>query len=441
LKEDFMTLWVSGIIILLIAVNAFYVAAEFAAVGARRSRIRSLAQRGNVWAARILPILDDARKLDRYIACCQIGITLSSLIVGAYSQANVATHLAPLFQQWGELQPLAAQSAATFVVLFALGAAQMVFGELVPKSLALQYPTQAALYTVLPMEWSLACFSWFVVVLNRSSATVLRLLRMRQVGPRHIHSPEEIELLIAESRDGGLLEPDEHRRLRRALRLGVCPANRFMVPRTQITGIDIEAPIEKVLQQVATRPYTRLPVYRHSIDNIVGVLHMKDLAKGQLQGGGIRSIEPLIRPIPFMPENIMADRLLANLRESRSHQAILQDEFGGVAGLVTLRDVLEEVLGEVGDELQTVQPQPERLVDGRVRLPGGMRLADVEPWIGTLSQGESHTISGRVIESLGHLPTVGERITISGVEIEIEKVRNRTIASVLAKPSVHSESA
>src|SRR5262249_26016819 len=178
-------------------------------------------------------------------------------------------------------------------------------------------------------------------------------------------------------------------------------ANQFMVPRTQIAAIDIEAPIEKALQQVATRPYTRLPVYRHYIDNIIGVLHMKDLIECQLQEGGIRSIEPLIRPIPFMPENIMADRLLANLRESRSHQAILQDEFGGVAGLVTLRDVLEEVLGEVGDELQTVQPQPERLADGRVRLPGGMPVADVETWKSTPFQPETATFIGRLIVSRG----------------------------------------
>jgi putative hemolysin len=429
-----MTLWVGGIIFFLIAVNALYVAAEFAAVGARRSRIRSLAQEGNRLAKRLLPVLDDARKLDQYIAACQIGITLSSLIVGAYSQATIAVRLAPLFEQWGKLQRVAAQSTAALVVLFCLTVLQMVLGELVPKSLALQYPTQAALYTVLPMQWSLGFFSWFIVVLNGTALAILRLVRMPSTDHRHIHSPEEIELLIAESRDGGLLEPDEHRRLRRALRLGIRPAKQLMVPRPQMVAIDVETPIPEVLQQVATKPYTRLPVYRHSIDNIIGMLHTKDLVKRYLEESGIRHIETLIRPIPFIPENVTADRLLTLLRESRSHLAIVQDEFGGVAGLVTLKDVLVQVLGEVGDELQTSEPQPEHLSDGRVRLPGGLRIHEAEPWIGVSWRGETQTVSGRVIESLGHLPSVGERVTIEGVEVEVEKVRNRTILSILAKP-------
>ncbi len=434
-----MTLWVGGIILFLIAVNAFYVAAEFAAVGTRRGRIRRLAQDGNRFAARLLPILDDARKLDRYIAACQIGITLSSLVVGAYSQARVATQLAPLFEHWGKLQPLAAESTAPLVVLFVLTGLEMIFGELVPKAVALQYPTQAVLYAVLPMQWSLAAFSWFIAVVNGSGLVILRLLKMNSTGHRHIHSPEEIELLIAESRDGGLLEPDEHRRLRRALRLGIRSADELMIPRTQMAAIDIDTPVEEILQQVATGPYSRLPVYRGSLDNIIGVLHTKDLVRGYLQEDGIRSIQSFIHPIPFIPEKVKADRLLARLRENRTHQAIVQDEFGGVAGLVTLQDVLVQVLGEVGDELKSTQPQPERLVDGRVRLPGGMRVEQVETWVGTVWQGETHTISGRVIESLGHLPRVGERVTIEGVEVEVERVKNRTITSVLARPIVLRE--
>jgi putative hemolysin len=434
-----MTLWVGGIIFFLIAVNAFYVAAEFAAVGARRGRIRSLAQNGNRLAARLLPVLDDARKLDRYIAACQIGITLSSLIVGAYSQATVAMQLAPLFEEWGKLQRVAAQSTAVLVVLFVLTVLQMVLGELVPKSLALQYPTQAALYTVLPMQWSLAFFSWFIVVLNGTGVAILRFFRMPSTDHRHIHSPEEIELLIAESRDGGFLEPDEHRRLRRALRLGIRPVNQLMVPRPQMVAVDIETPVPEVLQQVATKPYTRLPVYRHSIDNIIGMLHTKDLVRRYLEEGAVRSIETIIRPIPFIRENVTADRLLTLLRENRSHQAIVQDEFGGVAGLVTLKDVLVQVLGEVGDELKSDHPQPERLADGRVRLPGGLRMHEVEQWIGIPWEGETQTVGGRVIESLGHLPSGGERVTIEGVDVEVEKVRNRTIISILAKPVAPAE--
>src|SRR5262249_42885380 len=283
------------------------------------------------------------RRLDQYIAACQIGITLSSLIVGAYSQATIASQLAPLFEKWGGIQHLAAQSSAALVVLFVLTVLQMVLGELVPKSLALQYPTQAALYTVLPMQWSLMLFSWFIAALNGTGLAVLRFLRMPTTDHRHIHSPDEIELLITESRDGGLLEPDEHRRLRRALRLGIRSADELMIPRTQMAAIDIDTPVEEILQQVATGPYSRLPVYRGSLDNIIGVLHTKDLVRGYLQEDGIRSIQSFIHPIPFIPEKVKADRLLARLRENRTHQAIVQDEFGGVAGLVTLQDVLVQV--------------------------------------------------------------------------------------------------
>jgi putative hemolysin len=429
-----MTLLVWGVILFLIAVNALYVAAEFAAVSARRSRIRTLAEDGNALASRLLPVLEDAHKLDRYIAACQIGITLSSLILGAYSQATLAVQLAPLFERWGGLQQIPAQSTSALVVLLGLSALQMVFGELVPKSLALQYPTQMALYTVLPMRWSLAFFSWFIAILNGSGIAILKLLGMPQAGHRHIHSPEEIQFLIAESRDGGLLEPDEHRRLRRALRLAMRPANQLMVPRPRMSAIDVDTPIEEVFERVANSPYTRLPVYRHSIDNIIGILHTKDLVTSYFALESVTSVEGLVRPIPVIPENVTADRMLNLLRENRTHQAIVGDEFGGVAGLVTLEDVLAEILGEVGDEFKAGQPQPERLPDGRVRVPGLMRLDEAERWIGTLWQGETHTVSGRVIESLGDIPAVGERVTIDGVEVEVEKVKNHAIASILAKP-------
>jgi CBS domain containing-hemolysin-like protein len=169
------------------------------------------------------------------------------------------------------------------------------------------------------------------------------------------------------------------------------------------------------------------------------MLHTKDLVRHYLEEGTVRSIEAIIRPIPFIRENVTADRLLTLLRENRSHQAIVQDEFGGVAGLVTLKDVLVQVLGEVGDELKSDHPQPERLNDGRVRLPGGLRMHEVEHWIGIPWEGETQTVGGRVIESLGHLPTGGERVTIEGVDVEVEEVRNRTIISILVKPVVLAE--
>src|SRR4029450_7589200 len=200
-----MTLFVWGVIFLLIAVNALYVAAEFAAVSVRRSRIRNLAEEGSSLASRLLPMLENSHKLDRYIAASQIGITLSSLVLGAYGQATLAVQLRPWFQSWGGFQETVAQSTSAGVVLVFLTVIQMVLGDLVPKALALQYPTQTALYTFVPMSWSLKLFSWFIGLLNGTGLRLLKLMGMDQAGHRHIHSPEEIDLLIVESRKGGLL--------------------------------------------------------------------------------------------------------------------------------------------------------------------------------------------------------------------------------------------
>jgi CBS domain containing-hemolysin-like protein len=310
----------------------------------------------------------------------------------------------------------------------------MVLSELVPKYLALHKPTEVALATVLPMRWSLVVFSPFLRVLNGSASFVLRVLGVAQAGHGHIHSPEEIDLLIAESRDGGLLEPDEHRRLRRALQLGIRPARHLMVPRPQIQALEIGTPVDRVLQVLADSPYTRLPVFRGTIDNIVGVLHTRDLFARTLEETPLASIEPLLRPVLMVHESISADRLLTLMRERRSHQAVVLDEFGGVSGLVTLDDVLTEVMGDFGDEFKSGDPRPERLPDGRVRLPGLLRIDEAEPWIGAYLDGESDTVGGRVTEALGHLPEPGERVEIEGVAMEVEAVAAHAVAWVIATP-------
>ncbi|HOP81355.1 MAG TPA: hemolysin family protein, partial [Armatimonadota bacterium] len=251
-----MTLFTWFVIIVLTLITALYVAAEFAAVGVRRSRIRMLSEEGNRLARLLLPFIEDPRKLDRYIAASQIGITLSSLILGAYGQATLSAQLVPYFEKWGSLQGVAAQSTAALIVLIGLTTIQVVLGELVPKSLALQYPVQSALFTVLPMRWSLWLFSWSIAFLNGSGLLLLRILGVRQEGHRHIHSPQEIDMLIAESRDGGLLEPDEHERLHRALQLSVRPAHKLMVPRLQLDAIDASTPVAEMIERISTSPYT-----------------------------------------------------------------------------------------------------------------------------------------------------------------------------------------
>ena len=348
----------------LILANALYVAAEFAAVGARRHQIRLLAQEGNRRAAWVLPIVGDVTRLDRYVAACQIGITFSSLVLGAYSQATLARDLEPLFIGLGDLSAVGAQTAAALVVLIALTSLQVVFGELLPKSLALQFPTRSLLLTVPAMRASLRLFAWAIWLLNGSGLLVLKLLRAPRLSHRHIHSPEEIDLLIAESRDGGLLEPDEQRRLHQALRLSMYPVSRVMVPHEDVVAVDADSPFPAIVATIAGTAYTRLPVYRGDRQNIIGVLRTKDVALAAITRGGVARLDDVLQPISTVAASTRADELLTILRERRSQQAIVLDENGGMAGLVTVEDVLEEVFGEVSDEFKGGDEQ-ER--DGRRR--------------------------------------------------------------------------
>ena len=420
----------------LIFVNAVYVAAEFAAVSARRSRIRQLAEEGNRLASWLLPVLERPAALDRYIAACQIGITVSGLVLGAYAQASIAGALAPLLARAG-LQPATAASTSVAGVLLLLTVAQVIFAELVPKALALHYPTQSALYAVIPMAPSLWAYRPIITWLNGTGLVLRRLLGAPPKAHRHIHSPEEIELLIAESRDGGLLEPDEHRRLQRALRLNLRQAKQLMVPRRKISAIDINTPLTEVISGVAQSPFSRLPVYRDSIDNVVGMLHTKDLVRWLVNGGSTdATLASLLRPIATVHESITADRVLRQLRERRTHQALVVDEFGGTAGLLTLEDVLSELLGDVGDEYKTGDPVVETLPDGRVRVPGGMAVDDAAAALTTTWETDATTVGGLVTAALGHLPAPGEQVTVGEYEFEVERVADRAVESVLAHRTV-----
>lgn len=423
------------IVLALIAVNAVYVAAEFAAVSVRRSRVRQLAKDGNPLARWLLPLLDSPAALDRYIAACQIGITISSLVLGAYAQLTFAVWLAPVLEGTLGIQEPTSRTAATVAVLLLLTAAQVIFAELVPKSLALQFPTPTALYTLPAMLPSLWVYRPFITWLNGNGHVLLRLLGAPQQSHHHIHSPQEIELLIAESRDGGLLEPDEHQRLKRALRLNLRQAKQLMVPRTKMSALDVTTPLNEAISAVALSPYSRLPVYRDSIDNVVGVLHTKDLVKWFVSDGPSATLATLVRPVASVHESVTADRVLRQLRERRTHQALVVDEFGGTSGIVTLEDVLSELLGNVGDEFKAGDPVPESLPDGRFRLPGSMTVDDASSLLRAEWKTDATTVGGMVTAELGHLPVSGETVTIGAHQFVVERVAERAVEWVTVAPA------
>lgn len=415
------------VVLLLVLVNTLYVAAEFSAVSVRKSRIQQKMEEGNALASRLFPYVSDAHSLDRYIATCQIGITISSLVLGAYAQARIAPVLMPVFENLGGMQVATAQSAAAVVVLILLTSLQITLGELVPKSLALQHPTPVALYTVLPMQWSIRLLSRFIGVLNGSGLLVLRMLRITPAGHRHIHSPNEIEYLIAESREGGLLEAEEHARLRKALRLGVTMVSEVMVPRTRIRAIAAGTPFPEVMRITAESAYTRHPVYDGTLDNIVGYIHVQDVARRAL---GSANTLPL-RKVLFIPTGLSLERVLDRLRAERQHMALVSDEYGGIAGLVTVSDILDDIIGGVADEFKPADEEAVRLVDGRFRVPGSLRVEEVEALLGVEWDVMSTTVGGLVMETLGRLPEQGETFEIDGVPAQVAEMDGHTVTWVV----------
>lgn len=345
-----MTLGVWMIFAALLAANALYVAAEFGAVGVRRSRVRRLSEDGNPLARRLLPFVEDAAELDRYVAASQIGITLSSLILGAYAQATATVALAPWiashFGAMFHLDAHAVDSAAIITVLIVLAAVQVVVVELIPKSIALQFPTHVALGTVLPMLGSVRLFAPMISVLNGAASAVLRLFGGGPTTHRHLHSPQEISLLIAESRDGGLLEPGEHKRLQRALQLSQRTAGDLMVPSGRLTMLNADTPWSDVIRVVSASPFSRLPVYRGTQDQILGIVRVKDLVRRFLADSGAVKLDALVRPVPRVPANLPADRIIGVLRTKRAHLAIVVDKEhpDRVVGMVTIHDVIGALL-------------------------------------------------------------------------------------------------
>jgi CBS domain containing-hemolysin-like protein len=424
----------AGIILLLIGLTALYVAAEFGAVGIRRSRLRRLCEDGHPTAAKLLPIVEDPQRLTRYIAASQVGITLSGMALGAYAEAVITPRLAPLVGHWFSFRPETTESLASATVLIALTMVSVVFGEMVPKTVALRFPTETALLTTRPMLWSARLYAWFIALLDRSSNLLRWLLRVPPATHRHVHSPEEIGLLIAESRDGGLLEPQEQVRLHRALRLGLRDARQLMVPRDRLAAIEIKTPMSDVLRIVATSPYSRLPVYRGTIADIAGILHTKDVVTHFLERGRSGTLAGLIRPILRVPESMPADRLLGFLRERRSHQALVVDAAEKVAGMITLEDVLGELLGSVPDEFKAPRLLPLRLSNGRVRLPGDLPLERARVWVEGAWPTDDITVGEFIVREIHRTPEPGETFELWDLTVEIESVENDRISSAIVTP-------
>ncbi len=423
----------------MILINSFYVLAEFATVGAKKWEIKQRAEKGNKFALYMLPIVEDNRKIDRYISICQIGITLSSITVGALSQVSITPVLASVLINHGNFEKNLAFSVSAVIVLISFVTLQMLFGEILPKTIALQYPTVCSIYTVLPMKWSEFLFSWFTYILNGSGILILKLLRVPLTGHRHVHSSKEIEMILRKSHEGGFIETYEHKRLTRALKVSDITARELMVPRNYISAISVDTPVMKIIEEIKKNPYTKLPVYRENIDDIAGILHTKDILNKYVNEEKIDSVEKILKPPVFIPENMKIDRLINIFREEHFQQAVVIDEFGGTAGLITIEDVLAELLGNVSDEFKNNVTQPEKLPDGTIRIPGILKFSELEGLLGKSFKSNSITAGGYIIDCLGRFPRKGESLNIEGVEFKIEKVLKNKILSVIINPPLQEE--
>ena len=433
-----MILFVTFVILFLILVNAFYVSAEFAAVSVRRNMIREMAENGSRVAVHLLKILENTKELDRYIAACQFGITISSLVLGAYGQVELAAYLFPLFERFGGMDSVMANSAAALVVLIGLTVFQVILGELMPKSLALQFPKQAALYTYYPMRWTLAFFAWFIDFLNGSGLLLLKLFRLPPGGHQHIHSQQEINMLLDESHQGGMLEEDEHERLHSALSLAERTVEQIMIPRFQLVCLDVDATQEDILNMIADRPHTHIPVYEGNRESVIGMLHIKDMVAAYAEKGILPPLRSMLRQVPCVMEMQTVEMLMARLREDRAKEAFVLDEYGKFVGLVTLERLLGEMVGDIDEEFIRSGEKVENLPDGSVRIPGMMRAHKAECLVPFLMNGAT-TVGGCVIKHMSCIPKDGDRLIIAGRVLVVEKMDHNRVSSILLLPPERKE--
>jgi putative hemolysin len=413
------------IVLILIFANALYVAAEFATVSSRRSRLSQLASEGHSHALKLLEIVEDVHKLDAYVATCQVGITISSLILGFYSQSQIAAAVIPLLSRLGPVTESVAQSIGATVVLLFLTILQILLGELVPKNIAIQYPERLALYLILPMRWSIALFAPLIWLFNGSGHLLMRLFHMKPLSEHaHVHSPEEITMLIDESGAGGMLEKEEYRLLRNTLQMHDSLVRQVMLPRTRMLAAPADTACQELLTMLAESSYSRLPLYEESTDNIVGAVDLR----------GLLCLPPLacaddaqaiMHPVQYIPETMRAREALTLLQGQHLHLAVVLDEFGGTAGIVTIGDLLEEIFGEMQDEFDvSVTPAIQVSSGNWIWIRGDTPIEDVVMRLGLQlpDMEDIDTIGGLVLDAFGHVPKVNDEIEIAGYWFRVVKM-------------------
>lgn len=418
----------------LLAANAFYVAAEFALVKARGFRIDALARKNFFGASLVQRILHN---IEAYLACCQLGITMASLGLGWVGEPAVAALLTPV------LAPLGMSESALHVTAFIVGfltfsSAHIVLGEQVPKTLAIREPEPVSLWVAYPLHVSFLIFYPLNWLLNAASGAILRLLGVREASHREILTGSEIEGLVETSAEHGQMTLGQAEYIQNVFRFGELKVWDVMVHRTEMTTVNADDPPEEVVRDVMSAQYTRIPLWSDKPENIIGVLHAKDLLRAIRAVDGDYSridVRAIMLPPWFVPEmRSLSDQLRA-FRRRKTHFALVVDEYGEVEGLVTLEDLLEEIVGDISDEhdevVAGVRPQP----DGAVVVEGSVPIRDLNRALGWhLPDDEATTIAGLVIHEARSIPDPGQSFTFHGFRFRVLRRESNRITALRITP-------
>ena len=410
------------VITILIVLNGLFVGAEFALIGVRPTQVEHAANEGNMRAKTVLVTLSTSDRQNRYFATAQLGITIASLGLGMF-EPRLAEFVEPYL---AHLTGLDVHSSLITTVGYLMGVSlltylHIVFGEMVPKSIALATPAQAAFVVSRPMLLIQTFFGGPVTLLNRLGNLLLRLFRVPPISESALlSSPDELGRIVAASVEGGLLSQSEEEIILNIFNFSERDVHQVMTPRPKIEAISVDITLSSLLEQIAESRHSRFPVYEGELDHIIGHLHVKDLIRHQMRTKGQFDIRLLIRPVPVVPEHYPIEKMLTVFKRQRIHMAVVLDEFGGTAGIVTLEDLLEEVVGEVRDEFDVEnEPYIER-GPGVLEVAGNYLLDDLNEnvFLGEADKlPDVETVGGLIMAELGRLPNVDDKITF-GNQIE-----------------------
>lgn len=420
-------------ILALVLANGFFVSAEFALVSVRRTRVEELIAQGNRLALLVKKAIHDP---DRFIAATQLGITMASLGLGWIGEPAVAQLIEPLFRflpgGWSEVATHGAAVAVAFAFITFL---HVVLGELAPKSIALQYPDSTALWVVRPTLWFENLFRPIIWLLNGTGNLLLRAFGLRApTGHQRVHSVEELRILVEESQKGGVLEIQEREMIHRVFEFGEREVQEVMIPRPDIVAVEEEDTIADLLAVFAQASHARFPVYSGNLDNIVGYVVVKDMLRllASDPSSPERKVKELVRQTLFVPERKHIAELFAEMRQKQAQMAVVIDEHGGTAGIVTLEELVEEIVGRVSDELVKATPYVQILDEKTVVVDAQMHIdeANSELALG-LPEGEDYeTLAGFVLWQLRRIPRKGEEFRYNNLHFTVQEMDGPRIERV-----------